>query len=212
MRVCGIAVRNRAENRSRRRLHSKDVKTFEPASHRLGHFADEGGSSLPMGRRQTHQRSEVRDNRIAVVFEVKFEPLGRKYCCASRRSAILSCKRQRGALKQKNSADPSFDVTGNPEAFLVTADEKCGDRLVDDPGIERPKLCGNRWRVLDRQGCGAFGFPLDCSRRTRWHSPDRVWARSLHGDHWVFIDDDDVPGTAAHERAGPALQSVAPGY
>ena len=126
MRVCGIAVRNRAENRSRRRLHSKDVKTFEPASHRLGHFADEGGSSPPMGRRQTHQRSEVRDNRIAVVFEVKFEPLGRKYCCASRRSAILSCKRQRGALKQKNSADPSFDVTAIQKPSLLRPMKNAG--------------------------------------------------------------------------------------
>src|SRR5258707_15865804 len=153
-----MAVQNRAENRPRRRLDSKDVKTFEPASYRLGHFADEGGISPPMGRRQTHQRSEARDNRIAVVFEVKFEPLGRKYCCASRRSAILSCKRQRGALKQKNSADPSFDVTGNPEAFLVTADEKCGDRLVDDPSIERPKLRGDRWGGLDRPAPGACAF------------------------------------------------------
>src|SRR6476646_12152427 len=107
-----------------------------------------------MGRRQTHQRSEVRDKRIAVVFEVKFEPLGRKYCCASRRSAILSCKRQCGALKQKNSADPPLDVTGNPEAVLVTADEKCGDRLVNDLRFERPKLCGNGWRGLDRQDPG----------------------------------------------------------
>jgi hypothetical protein len=124
-------------------FNSRDVKIFEPASYRLGHFADEGGGSPSMGRRQTQQRPEVRDKRIAVVFEVKFEPLGRKYCCASSRSAILSCKRQGGVLKQKNSADSPFDVTGDPEAFLVTADEKCGDRLVDDPPIERPKLCGN---------------------------------------------------------------------
>jgi len=109
----------------------------------LGHFADEGGSLPPMGRRQTHQRSEVRDKRIAVVFEVKFEPLGRKYCCASRRPPVLSCKRQCGALKQKNSADLPVGVAGNPEAFLVAADEKCGDRLVDDRRIERPKLRGN---------------------------------------------------------------------
>src|SRR5260370_35526320 len=50
----------------RRRLHSKDVKIFKPASYRLGHFADEDGSSPRMGRRQTHQRSEVLDKRIAV--------------------------------------------------------------------------------------------------------------------------------------------------
>src|SRR6478752_3578857 len=61
----------------RRRLHSKDVQIFRPACYRLGYFAEEDGSSSPMGRRQTHQRSEVGDKRIAAVFEAKFEPLGR---------------------------------------------------------------------------------------------------------------------------------------
>jgi hypothetical protein len=95
MRVCGNAVRNRVENPvPTGGFSSKDVKIFEPASYRLGHFADEGDSPPPMGRRQTHQRSEVRCKRIAAVFEVKFEPLGRKYGCASCRPAIFSRKRQ----------------------------------------------------------------------------------------------------------------------
>jgi len=94
MRVCKIAVRNRAENPiPTGGFSSKDVKIFEPASYRFGHFADDGGSSPPMGSRQAHQRSEVRDKRIAAVFEVKFEPLGRKYRCTSHRLAVLSGKR-----------------------------------------------------------------------------------------------------------------------
>ncbi len=138
-----------------------------------------------MRPRQAHQRSEVCDKRIAIIFEVKFEPLGRKYCCASCRSAILSRKRQCGALKQENSTDPPVDVTGNPETFLIAADEKCGDRLVDDPRIETPKLCGNRAGLLDRQNSGAF--PL-ARRRPRFLPSRKVRAHQLHGDHRALID------------------------
>jgi hypothetical protein len=210
MRACRIGVRNRFENPvPPAALIQGTSKIFEPTSYRLGHFADDGGSSPPMGRRQTHQRPEVGDKRIAVVFEVKFEPLGRKYCCASRGSAILSCKRQCGVLKQENSADPPFDVTGNPEAFLVTADEKCGDRLIDDPRIERPKLCGNGWRGPDRQDPGACAFRRDHSRRTPRYLAAKglsssVARRSLRFHRWRLC--------AQGERARLRLQTVASGY
>jgi hypothetical protein len=93
----------------------------------------------PKTHRKAHHRRKVLDKSIAFVFEVEFEPPGRKYGCTPRRLAISSCKRQCGGLEQKNSADLAVDVTGDSKAFLVAADEKCRDRPVDDAGIERLK-------------------------------------------------------------------------
>jgi len=101
-------------------------------------FADQGGDSLP----QTHQWPELPDQRIAAVFQVEFEPLGGKYSCACCRPALPSCKRHGRVLEQEDSANPPVDVTGDPKTFLVTADEKCRNRLIDDAGIKRPKLRG----------------------------------------------------------------------
>src|SRR5450631_1657070 len=99
------------------------------------------------------QRSKLRGKRIAFVFQVEFEPLVRKDCCASRRPAIPPGKRQGGVLQQENSADPPLGVTGDPKAFLVAADEKCRDRLIEDAGIERLKLRDDG-RRFGRRGCG----------------------------------------------------------
>src|ERR1700687_1337432 len=159
------------------RHNSKDVRIFQPASDRFRHFADEGGHSPPMAPRQAHQRSKGGDKGIAPVFQVEFDRPGRKYRCTSCRLTILSCKRHSRVLKQEDSSDLPIYVAGNPEAFLVAADEKCRDLVADDAGIERLKLRGDGWRVLDRQGSGAFGFPFDRNRRTCRRSPHRVWAR-----------------------------------
>src|SRR5712664_1991602 len=112
------------------RLALRNVKILQPAFDRFRHFADEGGHSLPMAHCKMDQRPKVRDKRIALVLQVEFESLGRKDGCASCRLAIPSCKRQCGVLDQENSADLSLDVTGNPEAFLVAADEKRRDRVA----------------------------------------------------------------------------------
>jgi hypothetical protein len=77
------------------RFSSEYVKNFQPEFDRFRHFADEAGHSLPMAHRKAHQRSKVPNKRIAFVFQVEFEPLGRKYGCTSRRPAIGFCKRQR---------------------------------------------------------------------------------------------------------------------
>jgi len=99
-------------------------------------------------------------------------------------------KRQGGVLQQENSADPSLAVTGDPKTFLVAADEKCRDRLIDDAGIERLKLSDE-----GRQDAGALVLPLGCSSRTSRHlSPRMIWACQPHGDHRVFIDGDEPLG------------------
>jgi hypothetical protein len=112
------------------------------------------------------------DERIASVFQIEFEPLGRKDGCPSRRLAIPPGKPTRRSSSAGNSADPSLAVTGDPKTFLVAADEKCRDRLIDDAGIERLKLSDE-----GRQDAGALVLPLGCSSRTSRHlSPRMIWA------------------------------------
>jgi hypothetical protein len=77
------------------RFNSEHVKKiFQPALGRFRQFADQAGYSPPKTHRKAHQRCKVRDKSIAVVFQVEFEPPGRKYGCTPRRPAIPSCKRQ----------------------------------------------------------------------------------------------------------------------
>jgi len=85
--------------------------------------------------------------------------------CASSRPAIPSCKRHSGVLEQENPADLSLDVTGDPEAFLVAADEECRDRLVDDARIQRLKLCGDGCKPIRREDAGAVAVLPDRSAR-----------------------------------------------
>src|SRR5216684_9130071 len=117
------------------------------------------------------QRSKVRDKRIAFVFEVEFEPLGRKDGCTSRRPAVSPGKRQCGVLQQENSTNLPLGVTGDPEAFLVAANEECRDRLIDDAGIEWRKLRGDGRGFAGRQDAGAFTVLLDGSGRTSRRLP-----------------------------------------
>src|ERR1700737_1080451 len=155
------------------RFNSEYLKIFQPAFDRYRHFADEAGHSLPMAHRKAHQRAKVPNKRIAFVFQVEFEPLGRKYGCTSRWPAIPFCKRQCGVLEQENSADLPVDVTGNPETFLVTADEKCRDRPVDDAGIERLKLRGDGCGLIGRQDVAASAFRRARSSRAPRRRPLR---------------------------------------
>src|SRR5258708_13170315 len=107
----------------------------------------------------------MQDERIAVVFEIEFEPLRKENCGASGRPAVLSCKRACGVLEQEDTADLPLGITGNPKTFLVAADEKRGDRLVDDPGIERPKFRGDLCRLVGRRG---FRRRMCADRRLRF--------------------------------------------
>ena len=77
---------------------------------------------------------------------------------------LPSCKRHGGVLEQENSANPPVDVTGNPKTFLVAADEKCRNRLVDDAGIERPKLCGDGRGLIGWSGFSADRLPARSQR------------------------------------------------
>jgi hypothetical protein len=176
------------------RCNSKDVEIFDSAFDRFLHFSREDGDSPPTPPRKAPQRCNVCHKRIALVFQVEFEPFGWKYGCASRRAAIPSCKRQSGVLQQEYPAGPPLDVTGNPEAFLVAADEKCRDRLADEAGIKRRELRRCDCGLVGRQNTGAPAMTIDRSCRTFRRLPRRmIWACQLHGDRCGLIDGDDLP-------------------
>ena len=166
------------------------------------------------GLRQPHPTIQACDDqRIAPVFEVEFEPLGRIYGRAPRSPAIPSRERQCGVFEQENSADLPVDVAGNPEAFHVAADEKCRDRLVDDAGIERPKLRGDGCGRIGRQDARDVRRP---ARSQPWKRPAPVAAKvSGHVSCMAviarFSTGDGVPGAAAGERARPPPRPVASG-
>src|SRR5258706_6444105 len=165
------------------------MKMFQPVFDRLRYSGNEGDHSPPTRFCGLHQPSQLHGKRIAFVFQVEFESLGRKDGCASRRPAIPSCKRQGGVLEQENSADLPLDVTGDPKTFLVAADEKCRDRVVDDAGIERLKLCDDGRTLVGWQDAETFAFPLSCSGRAfRQLLPRNVWVCQLHDVHRVLTD------------------------
>src|ERR1700731_340259 len=172
-RAVSVAAVVRPLRFKRREIDSKGVKIAQPAFDRLPHSGDEGGYSPPRTLRKPQHGYEVHGKRITLVFQVEFDPTVRIDRCASSRPAIPSCKRHRGVLEQENSADLSLDVTGDPEAFLVAADEKCRDRVIDDTGIERLKLSGDGcgplgcgWGLVGRQHAGALAVLIDRSGRT----------------------------------------------
>ena len=127
-------------------VNSSHVKIPEAAFDRFHYLAGQGNRSPPGIHRKAYQGPKVSDQRITLIFQIEFEPLGRKYRCASRRPGIPSGKCQGRTFEQENSADLSLDVAGEPETFLVAADEECRNRRIDDAGIERLKR-----RV---RGCG----------------------------------------------------------
>jgi hypothetical protein len=141
---------------ARNLFNSERVKIPKSTFDRIRRFVDEADDSPPNTDHEVYERTEVHDKRIAPVIEVEFKPIGREYCGTACGLAVPLCKGERRALEQKNSANLSVDVTGNPEAFLVAADEKCRKRLVDDAGIEALKLCGDGRRFLGRREDGLF--------------------------------------------------------
>jgi hypothetical protein len=143
------------------RLGSKDVKILQPAFDRFRHLADEAGHPLPGTPCKAHQRAKMHDKRIAFVFQVELEPLGREYGRTSRWPAIPSCKRHCGVLEQENSADLPVRIAGHPKAFLVAADEERRDRVADDTEIERLKLRNDL---------------RSCIGRLARRAPRKIWA------------------------------------
>src|ERR1700739_1201616 len=133
-------------------------------SDRVRYLADQGNHSLPALHREADQWPKVHDQRIALVFQIEFEPLGWKYCGASQGPRMPSCKRQCRAFEQENPAELPLDVAGEPKAVLVAADKKCRDRLIDDAGIERLKRRDDGGGLVGRQDGGASAVWLDrCS-------------------------------------------------
>src|SRR6516162_1261798 len=60
----------------------------------------------PKARRTPYQRRKMPGEPIAAIFEIEFEPFGRKYHGAAARPALLARERQRGVLAQKEAANP----------------------------------------------------------------------------------------------------------
>ena len=94
------------------RFHSVDLQSLRSAFHRFGEFAGQERHCMQTMYRQADQWPEVHDKRIALIFQIELEPLGRKYRRTSRRPGIPSGKRQRRAFEQENSTDLSLDVAG----------------------------------------------------------------------------------------------------
>src|ERR1700722_15999306 len=141
-------------------------KNLRSALDGRGDPASQGNRSPPTGHRQLHKRLEMHDQRIAVVFDIEFEPLGRKYRCAARPPGDPSRKRERRALEQEDAAVLSLDVARKPKPVAVAPDKECRDRGIENTGIERLK---RRWQGRTRRG---LRFP-DIRKTKR------------HGDHGV---------------------------
>src|SRR5215471_2407390 len=90
----------------------------------------------PKARRTPYQRRKMLGEPIAAIFEIEFEPFGRKYRGAAARPALLARKRQRGVLAQKEAANPARCFAGNPKPRDVAANEEGRDRIADDAGIQ----------------------------------------------------------------------------
>jgi len=132
------------------RFNSEEARAFQPAFDSFHHLVDHGDHSLSKMHRRAPPRSKLHDKRIAPVFQVEFESLGRIYGCAPRRLAIAFRKRHRGVLEQENSADPSVDVAGDPKPFFVSADEKRRNSVAEDVGTEPLKRRGDDRRFAGR--------------------------------------------------------------
>jgi hypothetical protein len=72
-------------------------------------------------------------------------------------------------LLWKDSADLPVGIAGNPEALFVAADEKRGDRRVDDAGIKGLKLC-----CYGRHGKHGAFIDFDCI------APSGRWPMQIH--------------------------------
>jgi len=111
---------------------------------------------------QALERPEIIDQRIALVFQIQFEQLGRKDGRATRRPGVPSREGYCRAFEQEEAADTSFAIARQPKAILVAADEKRRDRCVQDIGVEGLK----RHR-----------------RRRTLRNLRQIWACERHGDH-----------------------------
>ena len=129
-------------------------------NHRCNGFndsVDQGDHSLRGRMVRAHLRSKLRYKRIAAVFQVELEPLGREM--VAHPSAGCSSLQTTGASsQQENSADPAPGVTCDPEALLVASYEKCRDRLADDAGIERHESSSDDCGLRDGQDGRAFAL------------------------------------------------------
>ena len=89
--------------------------------------------------------------RIAAIFEIEFEPFGRKYRGAAARPALLARKRQRRTLEQKEATDSTRCLAGNPKPCAIAADEEGRDRIANDAGIQSFEFEGGRFGSIRRR-------------------------------------------------------------
>ena len=68
--------------------------------------------------------SEPRDERVAVVFDVKLKAVCEKHGRASARSAVLLGEPERRSLEQEDAASAPFSLARNPESVPIASNEK----------------------------------------------------------------------------------------
>jgi hypothetical protein len=172
---------------------SKGVEIVRSRHDRVADRADPARQS----RRMADQRGKMVGKEVAFVFEVKFEAFGPIDRCAAGQSAPGMRKGKRGALEQKQSADPPFRLASNPETVAIAANEEGWNRIADDTGVERPELCRRR-----------TSFAGQCNALVVWSLvlSEKRGSR-LHNTHDAFVDRDCGRG-AGGRRACSAFAAA----
>lgn len=100
----------------------------------VGYLASQGKHTPPTGYRQLHERLEMDDQRIAVIFDIEFEWLGRKYRRAARPPGQFSRKGERRVLEQEDAAVLSLEVARKQNPSLFCPIKNAGIEALRMPG------------------------------------------------------------------------------
>jgi hypothetical protein len=141
----------------------------------------------PKAGRKAHQRRQMLGEGIAFIFEIEFEPLGRKYRRTACRPALRMRKAQRGAPQHEEAADTARGFAGNPEPRAIPADEERWNRVADDAGVQRSELYRGRLDLICRWDMKLLAFSRGRSRRAfRWPLVQEKRDCELYGGHCVW--------------------------
>jgi hypothetical protein len=128
-------------------------------------LALDGVCELAPGKhRETHQRPEVGDQPIALIFHVEVERLARKDRRASQGPGMSSRKGPRGAFEQKDSSGPPASRASQKPSL---------SRPMKKAGIDAFRMLGSSGRntsgasndVAEFAGTSLFGVELDFTRQ-----------------------------------------------
>ena len=86
---------------------------------------------------EAHQEANNADQRITVVLQIQFKPLGGKIRCALPGPACVRANDTAEAFSRKIPPVRAFASRATLEAVRVAADEECGNGVADSLGFER---------------------------------------------------------------------------